>query len=63
MDISGAWKNIREKFSFSAKEVMDCFKLKQHKPWFGKECLKSLDRRKQAKLLWLHVPSQMNGEY
>jgi hypothetical protein len=27
--------------------------LKQHKPWLDEECLRSLDKRKQAKMQWL----------
>jgi hypothetical protein len=28
-----------------------------HEPWFDEECLKLVDRKKQAKLLWLQDPS------
>ena len=34
--------------------------LKQHKPWFHEECLGFIDQRKQAKMLWIHDPSQSN---
>jgi len=34
--------------------------LKQHKPWFDEECLGFLDQRKQAKMQWIHNPSQSN---
>ena len=33
---------------------------KQHKPWFGKECLDFLDRRKLAKMQWIQDPSRSN---
>jgi hypothetical protein len=33
---------------------------KSHKPWFDEECLKLIDRRKQAKLQWLQDPSEDN---
>jgi hypothetical protein len=36
--------------------------LKQHKPWFGEECLGFLDQRKQAKMEWLQAPNQSNVE-
>jgi len=34
--------------------------IKQHKPWFGEECLGILDQRKQAKMQWIQIPSQGN---
>jgi hypothetical protein len=34
--------------------------LKQHKPWFEEECLGFLDQRTQAKMQWIHDPSQSN---
>jgi hypothetical protein len=36
--------------------------LKKHKPWFDEECSKLVDQRKQAKLWWLHDPSEINGD-
>jgi hypothetical protein len=36
--------------------------LKKHKPWFNKRCSKLLDQRKEAKLLWLQDPSEINGD-
>jgi hypothetical protein len=32
-------------------------------PWFDEGCSKLLDQRKQAKLQWLEVPSEINGDY
>jgi hypothetical protein len=37
------------------------YELKKHKPWFDEGCSKLLNRRKQAKLLWLQYPSEING--
>jgi hypothetical protein len=34
--------------------------LKQHKPWFDKECLRFSIQRKQAKMEWLPCPNQSN---
>jgi hypothetical protein len=34
--------------------------LKQHKPWFDKECVGFIDRRKQAKMQWIQDPSLSN---
>jgi hypothetical protein len=42
-------------------EVMEKYQFKMsNKPWFDKQCSKLFDKRKQAKLLWLHNPSQTN---
>jgi hypothetical protein len=30
--------------------------MKQQKPWLDEECLRSLDKRKQAKMQWLKDP-------
>jgi hypothetical protein len=35
---------------------------KSYKPWFNEECLKLVDRRKQAKLQWLQDPSVVNED-
>jgi hypothetical protein len=35
---------------------------KSYKPWFDEECIKLVDRRKQSKLQWLHVPSVVNED-
>jgi hypothetical protein len=55
-DINRAWDAIRENITISAKEA------KRHKPWFDEECLKLVDRRKQAKLQWLQDPSVVNED-
>jgi len=57
-DINRAWDNIKENIKTSAKESLDLQELKQHKPWFDEECLGFLDQRKQAKMQWIHDPSQ-----
>jgi hypothetical protein len=36
--------------------------LKKHTPWFDEGCSKLLDQRKQAKLQWLQVPNETNGD-
>jgi hypothetical protein len=50
VEISSAWRTIREKIKISAKESLGYFELKKHKPWFNKVCSKLLDQREQAKL-------------
>jgi predicted metal-dependent hydrolase len=34
--------------------------MKQNKPWFDEECLGILDKRKEAKMLWIQNQSQRN---
>ena len=57
--INRAWENIKDNIKTSAKDSLDPYELKQHKPWFD-ECLHFLDERKQAKLQWVQDPSQRN---
>jgi hypothetical protein len=59
-DINRAWQNIKENIKTSAKDSLDLYKLKQHKPWFDEECLHFLDQRKQATMQWLQDPNQTN---
>ena len=49
-DINRAWENIKENIKTSARESLGLHKFKQHKPWFGEECLGFSDQRKQAKM-------------
>jgi 50S ribosomal subunit-associated GTPase HflX len=42
-DVNGAWENIKENIKTSAKESLGLHELKQHKPWFDKECVRFLD--------------------
>jgi hypothetical protein len=53
IESNSAWETIREKVKISAKESLDYFELKKHKPWFDEGCSKLLDKKKQAKLKWL----------
>jgi hypothetical protein len=48
-NINRSWENIKEYTKSSAKESLDLYELKQHKPWLDEECL-LLDKRKQAKV-------------
>jgi len=59
-DINRAWENVKENIKTWAKESLDMYKLKQHKPWFDEECVNILDRRKQAKMQWVQDPNQSN---
>jgi predicted nuclease with TOPRIM domain len=49
-DINRAWENIKENIKIIAKETLDLYKRKQHKPCFDEECSQSLGKRKQAKM-------------
>jgi hypothetical protein len=63
VEISGTWETIRENIKISVKESLGYFELKKHKPWwFDEGCSKLLDQRKEAKLQWLHYPSEINGD-
>jgi hypothetical protein len=61
-DINIAWEIIRENIKTSAKENLGYQMLKHNKPWFGDECLKLIDQRKQDKLQWLQNPNQTNRD-
>jgi hypothetical protein len=62
MEINNAWEMIRKNIKIPAKNSIDYFALKKHKPWFEKRCSKLLDQRKQAKLQWLQDLSEINGD-
>jgi len=59
-DENRAWENIKENIKTSAKESLGLHELNRHKPWFDKECIGFLDRRKQAKMQWIQDPSRSN---
>ena len=59
-DIKRACENIKQNIKTSVKESLGVHKLKQHKPWFDKECLGFFDQRKQAKMQWVQDPSHSN---
>jgi len=58
MPVTRSWENIKENIKTTAKESLGQHELKKHKPWFDEECLGFLDQRKQAKMQWIHDPSQ-----
>jgi hypothetical protein len=62
LDINSAWEAIRENKNISAKESPGYYDLKKHKPWYDDKCSKLLNQTKQAKLQWLHVPSEINRD-
>jgi hypothetical protein len=62
VDINRIWETIRENIKISAKESLGFYELKKHKPWFDERYSVLLDQRKQAKLHWLHDPSEINGD-
>ena len=59
-DINRVWENIKENIKTSAKNSLRLYELKQHKPWFNRECLRFLDQRKHAEVQWLQDPNQNN---
>jgi hypothetical protein len=62
-DVNRALENIKESIKTSAMESLGLHELKKHKPWFDKECVGFLDRRKQAKMQWIQVPSRSNADH
>jgi len=55
-DITSASENIKEKIRSSAKHSLRLQELKEHKPWFGEECLGCLGQGKHAKMQWIQDP-------
>jgi hypothetical protein len=62
VDTNKAWETIKGNIKISTKESLDYYELKKHKTWFDGGCSELLDHRKQAKLLWIHDPSKINGD-
>jgi Holliday junction resolvase-like predicted endonuclease len=58
--IKRAGETIRENIRISSKESIALCESKSYKSWFDEECLKLVDRRKQAKLQWLQDPNVVN---
>ena len=59
-DIKWTREFIKQYNKTSAKYSLGLHEFKQHKPWFDEQCLGLLDQRKQAKMQWIHIPSQSN---
>jgi hypothetical protein len=53
---------MRDNIRISVKESIGLCESQSYKPWFDEECLKLVDRRKQAKLQWLQDPSVVNED-
>ena len=49
-DINRDWESMKESIKPSAKYSICLHELKLHKPWLDEERLRSLDKRKQAKM-------------
>jgi hypothetical protein len=54
-------ESIRVNIKTSAKDNLNCHRLKHNKPWFDDECSKLIDQQKIAKLQWLQNASQINA--
>ena len=48
-NVNRAWGNIKDNIKTSARENLGLHEWKQNKQWFDKECVDSLDQRKQDK--------------
>jgi hypothetical protein len=62
VEINTVWEMIRGNITISAKESLDYYEMKNHKPWFDKGCSELLDQRKEAKLQRLQGPNEINGD-
>jgi hypothetical protein len=62
VEINSNWETIGENIKISTKESLGYFGLKKHKLWFDEGCSDLLAQWKQAKLLCLQDPSEINGE-
>jgi hypothetical protein len=62
MDINSSWEPVIGNIKISAKVSLECYQLKEHKPWFDEGRSKLLDHREEAKLQWLQDPSEINGD-
>jgi hypothetical protein len=43
VEINSAWETFPENIKISAKESLDYYELRKHKPWFDEGCSKLLD--------------------
>jgi len=59
-DINTAWENINENIKTSAKDSIGLCELKRQKPWFGEECSRFFNQKKQATRQLLHDAKQSN---
>jgi hypothetical protein len=62
VEISSAWKTIRENINISSKESLGYYEFRKQKAWLDEGCSKLLYQRKQAKFQWLQDPSEINGD-
>jgi hypothetical protein len=61
-EIHRAWEYIKENIKISAQESLGLHERRWHKPLFDAERAKYLDKMKQAKIQWLQIPNQSNGD-
>ena len=61
-DVNRDWENNKGNIKTSDKKSLGLRELKQHKPWIDKECVGSLDQRKQAKMQWIQDLSRSNAD-
>jgi ABC-type antimicrobial peptide transport system permease subunit len=59
-NMNSAYNTITENIKLLAKESIGQCESKHHKPWCDEDCLKLVDRRKQAKLQWLENSGEVN---
>jgi len=59
-DMNRASENNKKNMKIKATGSLGLYELKQYKPRLEEDCLRFLDRRKQAKMQWLQDPNQSN---
>ena len=62
VDIHDTWENIRDNIKVAAGKSIGYYQVKKKKPWFDDDCSNVVERRKQAKLKFLQVPTQPNRD-
>jgi len=59
-NVNTSRENIKENIKTSTRGSLGLHELKQHQPWFDKECVDFLNQSKQAKMQWIQDPSESN---
>ncbi|KAJ4446465.1 hypothetical protein ANN_13161 [Periplaneta americana] len=56
LDVNSVWENIRDSIKIAAQQSIGYYETKKKKPWFDEDCCMVVERRKQAKLIFLQDP-------
>jgi hypothetical protein len=61
VESDNAWEIMSENINISAKDSIGYYEL-SHTPWLNEGCSKLSTQKKKAKLQWLRVQSEINGD-